>query len=68
MPTPNTVLMTTAMTATTHGEAQRVDDVGVVEDAAEVVEAVGERVLGDQRHRPGDEQEQVGDDDAAAAA
>ena len=32
MPTPNTVLMTTAMTATHDGEPERVDDVGVVED------------------------------------
>ena len=36
MPTPKTVLMTTAMMATLHGEPQRVHDVGVVEDAADV--------------------------------
>ena len=63
MPTPKTVLMTTAMTATCDGEPQRVHDVGVVEDAAQVVEAVGEGVLADERHRPRDQQEQVGDDE-----
>ena len=59
MPTPKTVLMTTDDDGDHHGEPERVDDVGVVEDRVEVAEAVGEGVLGDQRHRPGHEQEQV---------
>ena len=50
-----------------HGQAQRVHGVGVVEDAAQVVQAVGERVLADEVHGPGHQQEQVGDDDDAAA-
>ena len=63
MPTPKIVLMHDGDDGHADGEAEGVDDVRVLEDPAQVVEAVAEGVLHDQRQRPGHQEEEVGGHD-----
>ena len=69
MPTPKTVLMTHRDDRDVHGELQRVDDVGVVEEVLRGRSRPSAKVFWPTSvHRPRHQQEQVGDDDEPDAA
>ena len=63
MPTPKMVLITTATMATLTVSRRAWTMSGSSRMPAQVVEAVGEGVLDDERQRPRHQEEQVGGDD-----